>query len=148
MFLGSIIIGESPGMSLLYNTLNLVEVLIGALLLKRKSTVLPTFTDGRYLLRFIGFACVLGPAIAGVPFAIFMHLTRHEDFLSVLLGWAVGDGLGIAVVTPPSSPFCKAACEIPICFASAGSIPSWLSRLPSSSSARVRFRCCFSSFPF
>jgi diguanylate cyclase (GGDEF)-like protein/PAS domain S-box-containing protein len=100
MFLGSIIIGEPPGMSLLYNTLNLVELLIGALLLKRKSTVLPTFTDGRYLLRFIGFACVLGPAIAGIPFAIFMHLTRHEDFLNVLLGWAVGDGLGIAVVTP------------------------------------------------
>jgi len=35
-----------------------------------------------------------------VPFAIFMHLTRHEDFLSILTNWAVGDGLGIAVVTP------------------------------------------------
>src|SRR5271168_2863730 len=43
MFVGSIAIGESAGMSLLYNSLNLVEVLIGALLLKRKSTVLPTF---------------------------------------------------------------------------------------------------------
>jgi diguanylate cyclase (GGDEF)-like protein/PAS domain S-box-containing protein len=100
MFVGSILIGESAGMSLLYNSLNLVEVLIGALLLKRKSTVLPTFVDRRYLLRFIGFACLLGPAIAAIPFAIFMHLSRNEDFLNVLLGWAIGDGLGIAVVTP------------------------------------------------
>jgi diguanylate cyclase (GGDEF)-like protein/PAS domain S-box-containing protein len=100
MFLGSLWISESAGMSLLYNFLNLVEVLIGALLMKRRSTMLPAFTDGRYLLRFIGFACVLGPAIAAVPFAIFMHLHRNEDFLNVLLGWAVGDGLGIAVVTP------------------------------------------------
>jgi diguanylate cyclase (GGDEF)-like protein/PAS domain S-box-containing protein len=93
-------IGKSAGMSLVYNTLNLVEVLIGALLLKRKSTALPCFTDGKYLLRFLGFACLLGPAIAGIPFGVLRHLYRHEDFLSVLLAWAVGDGLGIAVVTP------------------------------------------------
>ena len=100
MLLGSLLIHEPMGMSLLYNALNLVEVLIGAFLLKRKSTALPAFTDGRYLLRFLGFAALLGPSVAGVPFAIFMHLTRHEDFLSILTNWAVGDGLGIAVVTP------------------------------------------------
>jgi diguanylate cyclase (GGDEF)-like protein/PAS domain S-box-containing protein len=100
MFLGSVSIQESIGMSLLYNTLNLLEVLIGAFLLKRKSTDLPTFTDGRYLLRFIGFACLLGPAIASVPFSIFKHLVHHEDFLGALLEWIMGDGLGIALVTP------------------------------------------------
>jgi diguanylate cyclase (GGDEF)-like protein/PAS domain S-box-containing protein len=100
MFLGSICIHETPAMSLLYNTLNLVEVLIGAFLLKRSSKDLPTFTDGRYLLRFIGFACVLGPAIAGTLFAIFKAVFRHEDFLNTLLAWALGDGLGIAVVAP------------------------------------------------
>jgi diguanylate cyclase (GGDEF)-like protein/PAS domain S-box-containing protein len=100
MFLGSMIIGESASMSLIYNALNLAEILIGALLLKRKSTVLPVFTDSKYLLRFIGFACLLGPAIAGVPFGIFMNFAHHADFLSTEFGWAVGDGLGIAVVTP------------------------------------------------
>jgi diguanylate cyclase (GGDEF)-like protein/PAS domain S-box-containing protein len=104
MFLGSMIIGESAGMSIVYNILNLLEVLIGAFLLKRKSTALPAFTDGRFLLSFIGFACLLGPSIAAVPFGIFMHLRRHEDFLSVMLGWLVGDGLGIAVVTPTFVP--------------------------------------------
>lgn len=100
MLLGSMLVGESFGMSLLYNTLNMVEVLIGALLLKRKSTTLPAFTDGRYLLRFLGFAALLGPSVAGVPFAIYMHLAHHEDFLNIIANWAVGDGLGIAVVTP------------------------------------------------
>ena len=100
MLLGSVMIHESTGISVLYNVLNLTEVLIGALLLKRKSTVLPAFTDGRFLLRFVGFACLLGPAVAGVLLGIFMHTVHHEDFLSVLLSWAVGDGLGIAVVTP------------------------------------------------
>ncbi len=100
MFLGSVLIGESPGMSILYNVLNLAEILIGALLLKRKSTVLPAFTDSRYLLRFVGFACVLGPAFAGIPFSIFMHVVHREDPLNVLQSWALGDGLGIAVVTP------------------------------------------------
>jgi diguanylate cyclase (GGDEF)-like protein/PAS domain S-box-containing protein len=100
MVLSSLVIGESVEMSLLYNSLNLVEVLIGALLLKRKSTVLPVFTDNRYLFRFVGFACLLGPAVSGIAFGIYKHVFEHQDFLNVLLNWAFSDGLGIAVVTP------------------------------------------------
>jgi diguanylate cyclase (GGDEF)-like protein/PAS domain S-box-containing protein len=100
MFCTSLLIGEPPGMSLLYNILNIVEILIGALLLKRKSTVLPAFTDSRYLLRFVGFACLLGPAVASIAFGIFMHVVHNQDLLSVVLNWTLGDGLGIAVVTP------------------------------------------------
>ena len=100
MLLGSVIIREPPAMSLVYNALNLIEVLVGAVLLKRKSTDLPIFTDAGYLLRFVGFACLLGPAIAGIPFGIYMHLARNEDFLGVVIGWALGDGVGIAVVAP------------------------------------------------
>ena len=100
MVFGSMWIGESLRLSLVYNSLNLLEVLIGAFFLKRKSTSLPSFTDGWFLLRFIGFACVLGPSIAAIVFGILMHVFRHEDFLSIMLGWLIGDGLGIAVVAP------------------------------------------------
>lgn len=100
MFLGSVFIGETLGMSLVYNLLNILEILVGALLLKRKSTELPHFTDGRFVIRFVGLACLLGPSIAAIPFGIFEHLTNHQDFLSIILGWINGDGLGIAVVTP------------------------------------------------
>lgn len=100
MSLGSVLIGEAPILGLVYNTLNLIEILIAAFLLKRKSTELPTFADGRYLIRFVGCACLLGPAVSGILFGIYMNTTSHGDFVSVLLGWAQGDGLGIAVVTP------------------------------------------------
>ena len=100
MLLGSMLIGETAPMNLLYNCLNLIEILIGALLLKRKSTELPVFTDTRHLARFIGLACLLGPAVTGTIFGIIEHVQHHEDFLNVLLNWAIGDGLGFAVVTP------------------------------------------------
>jgi diguanylate cyclase (GGDEF)-like protein/PAS domain S-box-containing protein len=100
MNLGSVLIGESPGMSILFNCLNLLELLIGALLLKSRARELPAFTDIRYLFRFIGYACVLGPAVSGVLYGIYMNVEHHEDFLSILGSWAAGDGLGIAVVTP------------------------------------------------
>ncbi len=100
MVTGSLLIGETPGMSLLFNCLNLIELLIGAFLLKRRSTELPEFADGKYLLRFIGFACLMGPAVSGALFGIFQHVRRHDDFVNVMFDWVIGDGLGIAVVTP------------------------------------------------
>lgn len=100
MVTGSILIGESPGMSLLFNCLNLTELLIGGYLLKRKSTQLPDFADGKYLVRFIAYACLLGPAVSGALFGIFEHAVHHMDFANVMVDWVIGDGLGIAVVTP------------------------------------------------
>jgi diguanylate cyclase (GGDEF)-like protein/PAS domain S-box-containing protein len=100
MNLGSFLIGESLRMSLLFNLLNTIELLIGAVLLKRKSTQLPTFTDARYLLRFIGYACILAPAVSGILYGLFEQFTHQADFVSTIVGWAVGDGLGIAVVAP------------------------------------------------
>jgi diguanylate cyclase (GGDEF)-like protein/PAS domain S-box-containing protein len=100
MFAGSLLIGETPVMTVVYNALNVVEILIGAFLLKRRSTTLPVYTDGKYVLRFIGFACVLGPAIPAIAFGIYQSLMHREDFVTTMLGWLVGDGLGIAVVTP------------------------------------------------
>lgn len=100
MFLGSIFIGDTPGISLVNNLLNILEILVGALLLKRKSTELPHFTDGRFIMRFVGLACLLGPSIAAIPFGVFKHLANHQDFLNTILDWISGDGLGIAVVTP------------------------------------------------
>lgn len=100
MVIGSLLIHESIRMSLFFNLLNTLEILVIALLLKRKSTDLPVLTDGRYLLRFIAFACVLGPAIAGTPFSLYQSVVLHHDFLNNLLAWILSDGLGLAVTTP------------------------------------------------
>lgn len=100
MFLGSLLIVETTTLNLVYNVLNLIEVLIGAFLLKRKSTELPAFADLSYLLRFLGFACLLGPAVSGILFGVVMSTWLHHDFLTTVIDWATGDGLGILVVTP------------------------------------------------
>ena len=97
---GSLLVGETVRMTLVYNVLNLLELITGAVLLKRKSTDIPVFTDGKYLLRFVGFACLLAPLISGVLFGVYMQVFSHADFLNTVIGWWIGDGLGIAVVAP------------------------------------------------
>jgi diguanylate cyclase (GGDEF)-like protein/PAS domain S-box-containing protein len=100
MTLGSALIGESWQTNLLYNILNLVEVLIGALLLRRKSTQLPRFTDRKYLIRFVGFAVLLGPMTAGGILTLVMTLWRHNGNLDMFLDWLIADGLGSAITVP------------------------------------------------
>jgi diguanylate cyclase (GGDEF)-like protein/PAS domain S-box-containing protein len=100
MLVGSALIGEPWPTNLLYNSLNLVEILIGALLLRRKSTCLPRFTDRNYLVRFIGSAVLAGPLVAGSILALVMALWRHTSIVKTLVDWLLGDGLGAAIIVP------------------------------------------------
>lgn len=100
MLVGSALIHEPWKTNVLYNGLNLVEVLIGALLLRRTSMQLPRFTDPKYLIRFIGYAVLAGPIIAGSILALVMFLWHHSPPLNTLGDWVIGDGLGIAIVVP------------------------------------------------
>jgi diguanylate cyclase (GGDEF)-like protein/PAS domain S-box-containing protein len=100
MTLGSALIGESWQTNLLYNVLNLVEVLIGALLLRRKSTQLPRFTNRTYLFRFVSFAVLLGPMTAGGILTLVMTLWQHKGNLDTFLDWLIADGLGTAITVP------------------------------------------------
>ena len=86
--------------NLIFNALNLTEVLACALLLRPRSTVLPHFARPRYLIRFAGIA------VLGVPMAIALlnAMIRSTPSFAIrensFLQWAVSDGLGIAVTTP------------------------------------------------
>ncbi len=100
MVVGSAIIGEPWSTNLFYNGLNLVEVMIGAFLLRRKSTQLPRFTDGSYLVRFVCYGVLAGPIIAGLIFTLIMAMWQHTPPVKTFLGWVIGDGLGAAVVIP------------------------------------------------
>jgi diguanylate cyclase (GGDEF)-like protein/PAS domain S-box-containing protein len=100
MVVGSALIGEPWRTNLIYNSLNLVEVMIGAFLLRRNSRQLPRFTDRSYLIRFIGFAVLAGPVVAGSILTGIMALWRHNYSLQTLFDWVIGDGLGAAIVVP------------------------------------------------
>lgn len=100
MLVGSALIGESWQTNLLFNGLNFLEVMIGALLLRRRSAQLPRFTDRQYLLRFIGFAVLAGPIVAGSILTVVMGLWKHDFTLKTLFDWVLGDGLGAAIIVP------------------------------------------------
>lgn len=100
LIFGSILIHESWRMSLLYSLLDIAEVLIAALLLRRRSAVLPRFTDIPYLLRFIGFAALAAPVAVGLAYAWITTCWTHASLLYTFLEWTAPDCLGIAVITP------------------------------------------------
>lgn len=100
MILGSALIGEPWQTNLLFNALNLIEVLIGAFFLRGSSMQLPRFTDRRYLARFLGFAVLAGPIFAGTILALVLANWKNAAPLKTLLDWVTGDGLGIAITTP------------------------------------------------
>ena len=85
---------------LLYNALNILEVMIGALLLRRRSTVLPRFTERAYLIRFFVFAVLAGPAFAGGIYALVFPFCALPALPHPFLSWMASDSLGIAIATP------------------------------------------------
>jgi diguanylate cyclase (GGDEF)-like protein/PAS domain S-box-containing protein len=98
--LGSAIVHETWRVNLLYNVLDIAEVLIAALLMRRRSAELPRFTDLSYLFRFIGFAVLAAPIAVGLVYALISQSWTHVPVQYALLRWAGADGLGIAVLTP------------------------------------------------
>jgi len=97
---GSALIHETLSESLLFNVLDLTEVLIAALLIRRRSAQLPRFTDPAYLFRFVAFAVLAAPFVTGLAYAWITRSWTHAPVLYALLRWAGADGLGVAVITP------------------------------------------------
>ncbi len=100
MVVGSLIIGEPWQMILLYNVLNLIEVMVGALLLRGKSTILPRFTQRRYLIRFIVVVMLVAPVTTALILLAALTALHQPATLRAFLNWVIGDGLGGAITIP------------------------------------------------
>ncbi len=98
--LGGAIVHHTWRIQVLYSVLDIAEVLIAALLMRRRSAQLPRFTDISYLLRFIGFAVFAAPIAVGLVHALISQSWTELPLGYALLRWAGADGLGIAVLTP------------------------------------------------
>ena len=77
-----------------------VEVLTGALLLRPRSILLPRFTERAYLIRFVGFGVLAGPALAGSIYVLTLHFWEIAAPQNAFLRWMAADSLGIAIATP------------------------------------------------
>jgi len=96
----AVIAGRFLMTDLVGNGLNICEVLIGALLLRRRSAELPRFTQSGYLLRFLCFAVLAAPLAAGSGSALYAFFSLHAAPGHTILLWVVSDGMGTIVATP------------------------------------------------
>lgn len=100
---GTVIVGGlhlKPSMLIGLGLLNGAEAAIAALFLRRRSAVLPRFANGDYLLRFFGFAVLLGPAVAAIGYAAGRGLWHHSPYSQAFIDWVATDGLGMLVSAP------------------------------------------------
>jgi diguanylate cyclase (GGDEF)-like protein/PAS domain S-box-containing protein len=97
---GSALVSPHWQTVLLLAVLNLLEVVISALLLRRRSTDFPQFTDRNYLVRFIVYAVLIAPLAAGSIYALTFTFWLHSAPNHALVRWAIADGLGAGVATP------------------------------------------------
>ncbi len=87
-------------MNLFLSLINVFEVAVSAWLLRRRSNVLPQFSDKAYGWRFLAFGMIAGPMAAGLLFTPFAAFWFHGNPANCFLAWFIGDGLGTAVTTP------------------------------------------------
>ena len=87
--------------------LNICEALVSALFLRRRASDLPDFTSPPYIIRFLAFGVVAGPAIMGAVDAAvspFWHTASPLWHVTTVgaefLEWFAADALGACVATP------------------------------------------------
>jgi diguanylate cyclase (GGDEF)-like protein/PAS domain S-box-containing protein len=85
---------------LVFNLLDMIEVATGALLLRRRSTELPRFTEPAYLMRFVGYAILAGPIVSGTVLVLINRIWQVTSPQHPFLIWMGSDTLGIAMSTP------------------------------------------------
>ena len=101
LVLGSLLINQIWRVSTLpLAALNLFEVLVCALLLKRRSRQLPRFADRAYLFKFLIFGVVAGPLASGALLTVIAPFLQRQPFWPTYFSWIAFDALGIAVTTP------------------------------------------------
>jgi diguanylate cyclase (GGDEF)-like protein/PAS domain S-box-containing protein len=94
--------GIAARIVLLLTALNLLEVLIAALLLRKRISPPPHFTDRSYLIRFLIFAILTAPLVSGSLVALLLAFWPHLRLGSSPLEWIAANCLGMGIVTPVS----------------------------------------------
>lgn len=79
---------------------DLIETLLAAQLLRRRSAQLPQFMQYAYLWRFFGIAVLAVPLATSLLHTLAEVFLHHVAFLTTFLSWAGSDSLGVCVAGP------------------------------------------------
>ena len=94
---GEFLAGNGPILSVGFAAINMVEIVLAVVLARRFAPTLNLATvDGAS--RFIFYACLVAPAVAGVIAGGFVVVTRGSSFLETFQTWWFGHALGLAVI--------------------------------------------------
>lgn len=97
---GSLLLHMSWDRCWAMTALNFAEVVIAAHLLRRNWSGLPSFTNSRYVLRFLICAVLVAPLAPGLVCAVSEHLWLHMKFGTEFVNWVMVDGLGTMAIAP------------------------------------------------
>ncbi|WP_162601162.1 diguanylate cyclase domain-containing protein [Occallatibacter savannae] len=101
MLAGGLVAGpESWGYCAALSACNLIEVLLAAFALRKRSAQMPNFCDQRYLLRFAVYAIGGAPVIASLVLTAGFSLWDRSVTWAQIANWITTDGLGNAITTP------------------------------------------------
>jgi len=118
---GSLLVNPDWQTNLILTSLNMAEVFISALLLRKRTREYPRFTDRAYLLRFIAYGTLAGPFAVGLVYSVIAGFWLHNAPGAALLQWTAADALGAAVATPACVAIFRARFKN-----SVGSITVWI----------------------
>ena len=93
-------LGDSLYIAVYLSSCNLLEAVIGALLLNRTIAAKPDLTQRNQLIVFLGYGVVLAPLIASCAASFAQNGYFAPPTFHNVHRWFTGDALGIATVTP------------------------------------------------
>ncbi len=86
--------------NLVETSFDLLEAVLAAFWLRRRSAQLPNFMQYAYLKRFFAIAVLAVPLVTSLLHALVESLWLHLPFLLNFLSWAGSDSLGVCLATP------------------------------------------------
>jgi len=96
---GEFLAGNTPLMSAIFTTMNMVEIVLAVMLARRFAPTL-NLASVAGACRFILCVAVVAPAVAGLMAAICLSALRSAPFLETFQTWWFGHALGLAVISP------------------------------------------------
>ena len=97
---GSELVHRDFEVNVFMSSLNIVAIWASAQSLRKRSNLLPRFSDRGYLIRFILVAVLAVPLGSGALYAFYMAVRFHAAALPLFKLWSICGGLGTAIATP------------------------------------------------
>ncbi len=96
----STLTGSAFSSALVFSLCNLVEIALGALLLRNTLTIHPDLSRRKQLKHFVLYGLGVAPCVASLLASLYLVHLRGVNFPKQFRDWYIADAIGIAIITP------------------------------------------------